>query len=161
MSGLQMRTSPGDPRLYNPNRDVAHHFPSIGRMLVDRLAERRWPELIRPFLQFHGVTEAQLGEGAAALARFFNYCVDVDVDDMRQALNKAGWFALSAPVQFTLCTVLGQLMLGVYFAGIRDATRLGDGPTADVRALLAAADEAHRILSERATDAHCGQTTNQ
>jgi hypothetical protein len=137
---LQMRLNASDLRRYSTDRDVAHNFPSVARLVADRLTEGNFPDFLDGYLRVTGTTNGDLCSAMAAYTRFFTVCMDPDVTDVRMALDQAGWFDVPLPAQLAVCAALGQVMTGVYWQGIRDASTLGSGPPIVVRELVMAGE---------------------
>lgn len=129
MSGpsIQARMSKEDPRLYSVNRDVAHNFGDVMQIVADRLEGEAWPELAE-LLKRHNVTQDELGEACKALCLFVCQATDVPKENMLDCLTRHGWFKIQPEAQIAITAVLGTVILGYYFAGVREATLGGEGP---------------------------------
>jgi len=145
---LQARMSSSDPRLYSPNRDVAHCFPGVVKDLTARMEQSRWAELHK-LLDASGHTDhASQAERAKASAVFLAVMAGA-VNNRKKGLYDvmidAGWFELSPALQVMYMAYLGSIMTGVFFAGVRDASFGGPEPAASVEELVAAGTEMLRI----------------
>ncbi len=129
---IQARMSQNDPRLYNVNRDVAHNGGEILKMVFQRLRDRRWPEL-EEVLDEQLVTDLALSEAVQTLARFLEVSYTEPRLSMEKALASAGWFETLPAAQVAVMATLGAVMMGVHFAGIREATIAGDGPLMGIK----------------------------
>lgn len=144
---LQARLNANDPRWYNVNRDVAHNFAHAIRETARRLDEKCWPELVA-LLENQKVTDEDLGIACQALCQFVASAADNPKETMQQALDRSGWFASPFPAQVAVLAVLGTVLLGYYWIGVRDATVGGVGPTADMDDLRQAGRLCSRLLTE-------------
>lgn len=143
---LQARLSKDDPRLYSANRDVAHNFKAVVEKMAERLEAGQWEALTR-YLADHGVTSDQVGDGMVAFITFVASATQDPKESMAQALERCGWFALPAPVRVSLMATLGTVMTGVYYHGAKEATLGGEGPCADVQALVETGARCSRLMT--------------
>jgi len=119
--------SENDPRLYNVNRDVAHNFEQVAKLVFNRLQNRLWPEL-EEVISSAELTDEEMGQAVEAFALFLASAKDEMRTDMAEALEKAGWFRCKPAAQVAIMATLGTVTLGFHFAGIREATLAGSGP---------------------------------
>ena len=142
---VQVRFEKNDPRLYNVERDVAHNFRFVAMEVAKRLERKPWPEL--DLALKHVPDDPQLGQAAQAFCTFVATAALTPTEDMSAALLRSGWFAVPPSAQVAYMAYLGQVMAGVYFHGVREATIGGQGPCSQVDDLLAAGREASRFMS--------------
>lgn len=112
---------------YNINRDLAHNWTKIANFIAVRLEDGLWPELA-DLLKREGVTMDDLGEGCKVYCTFIGTAADDPKEDVRDALDRCGWFKLSPVVQIALMATLGTIVTGMQFNGVREATLGGEGP---------------------------------
>ena len=143
---LQARMSEGDPRLYNPNRDVAHNFADVVREVAARLEDGKWPA-VAAMLARDGVSEEQLGQACAAFCTFVASSAEIPKERMGDALTRSGWFAVPEPAQIAYMAYLGTVMSGYFFAGVREATLQGVGPAQTCQDLRAVGARASKIMT--------------
>jgi len=143
---LQARLSENDPRLYNSYRDVAHCFGDVMREVAARLEDRRWPEL-DAILTKEGITMDQLGDACAAACTFVQTATELPKEKMHEALERSGWWKVPAPAQMALCAMIGTVMFGYFYAGVREATLGGQGPCQTFQDLRAFGSHAQALLS--------------
>lgn len=132
---LQARLPTSPDRLYSAARDVAHNFPEIAQVLANRLSSDRW----RPLSDFRRdqlVTDHDLDAACSAFIQFVAYANDKEHKSMEDAINKSGWLLVNPAAQVIVMAHLGLLMSGVYYAGVRDASVVGDKPLATIQELV-------------------------
>lgn len=142
---LQARLSESDPRLYNANRDVAHNFREVVMEIADRLENERWPEL-KAILDREGTTMDELGKACEAYCRFVAGATHNAKESMVDVLARSGWWDVSPAAQVAYMSVLGTVISGYYFAGAREATLGGVGPTLRYEDLAARGGECARLM---------------
>lgn len=145
---IQHRPRDGsDSRWYNPNRDLAYNWQHLSQAALDQLATTNWKPWFKEYFEFARVTEADIGAGAEALAKFFQFVCHPDVDGPRKAFEMAGWFELKPAVQVALWMKLGQVATMAFFSAIRDVTPDSDAPPLDMAGLLDSARKANFELT--------------
>lgn len=145
---LQARLGPNsDTRLYNANRDLAHNFKQLATEVADRLEDQRWAEL-QAYLDSRQVTQDDLGEACAAFCQFIaGQAMEKPppgvkpVELMRQELEESGWLDTKPEAQIAVMATLGSVVLGVHWAGVREATLGGEGPALSLRELASYGQE--------------------
>lgn len=144
---LQMRPSSGG-RAYSPTRDLAWNFPVLVKHALHQMGETDWEAWFGDYLRHTNTTEEDLGKVAKAMALAFNYMLETDIKTPGEALQKAGFFDTPAPAQMAVCSKIAQVMVGAYFAGVRDALSQNDNAPPEVTALVAAGEEVARAFSK-------------
>lgn len=145
---LQARFSANDNRLYRPERDVAHNFGSIAMAVAQRLEELdNNPGALAEFKQHFKVTDDQLGEACAAFCKFVASAADPESKSMAQSLDKSGWFGVSEPAQFLYMALLGTVISGVYWAGVREASIANYSPCENYQELAKHGIETSRLMA--------------
>ena len=143
--GLQARMSENDPRLYNSYRDVAHNFGDVVREVAGRLEDERWPALAE-YLKSKGITEDELGEACKSLCVFVQ-APPVKGETMQSSLEAAGWWKLKEPAQVAVCSLIGTVIMGMAWAGIREATMGGKGPAMNYQDLRDRGSQCAKLIS--------------
>jgi hypothetical protein len=143
---LQARASQWDHRLYNINRDVAHNFGDVMREVAARLEDERWPAL-KEVCDRYFVTQDDLGAACQAFCIFVASSTDVKRESMGACLARAGWDKVPEVAQIALMAIIGTVVSGYYFAGVREATIDGNGPTATYQDLRDAGSRCSRELA--------------
>lgn len=144
---IQTRKEGGDGRWFSPDRDLAYAWPMLARTALDQLATTNWKPWFEEYFKFASVTEADIGAGAEALAKFFQFVCHPDVDGPRKAFEMAGWFGLKPAVQVALWMKLGQVCTMAFFTAIRDVTMENEAPPLDMKGLLDSARRANFELT--------------
>ncbi len=134
---LQARFAQGDPRLYSVSRDVAHNFQFIALEVARRLRDNRWPAL-EELCAAHGVSAEELGAACQAFCSFVAGVLERPGETMEEGIRRSGFLAARGEAQVAFMACLGQVVAGVYWAGLREATAGGSTPPLDCAALAAA-----------------------
>jgi hypothetical protein len=143
---IQARLSKEDPRLYNPNRDVAHNFRQVIERVAGRLEDKLWPDLTA-ILKREKVSMNDLGDACAALCKFIVPDSDEMKLSMQECLDRSGWFRTPGGAQVAVMAILGTVLLGYHFAGVREATIQGEGPVLSLQGLAERGEEAARYVA--------------
>ncbi len=125
---LNARMTQGDPRLYNVNRDVAHNFEYVIQEVSSCVEKGKWGALTN-LAKDNKVTDEQLGQCCAALCRFIAVQADNPKESMAACLARCGFLDLPEIARVVIAAYLGNIMLGMHFAGVRETTISGVGPT--------------------------------
>lgn len=117
----QMIIPPGKAtRLYNPSRDLAYLYVPLLRTVADSLEDNTWAPALEVLKQ-HEVTMDELGEACKKYIEFFQLAASGEGSpDCVDALEKCGWFELRPVVHLAFCAVVGRLITGMTYSGIRD-----------------------------------------
>ena len=142
---LQARLSQDDRRLYNTNRDVAHCFGDMMREVAARLEDERWKDLA-DLLKREMVGMDELGEACEAYCLFVASSVEDPKETMEEALHRTGWFKMSHTAQVAVMAMLGTVVSGYFFHGVREATLGGEGPASTLQDLRASGSRCSRLL---------------
>jgi hypothetical protein len=124
-----------DPRLYNPNRDVAHNALEVLQEVRKRLAADKWPAMAE-ILARAQVTPQHAERGLQALSSFLTGSLEVPKETMYQGLVRAGWFEVPEAVNIAVLAHLGAILLGMQWGGIREATLRGVGPLSNCASVV-------------------------
>ena len=144
---IQARMSEKDPRLYNVNRDLAHNFEFIVKLVAGRLEDDLWPELAE-LLKDRGVSQSELGEACVAYCRFIATEVKDPKEGVQEAMERSGWFQVRPEAQIAFMALLGTVVSGIQFHGVREATLGGEGPAQTLPELLEVGKETSLLLSQ-------------
>lgn len=123
---LNARMSQQDPRLYSPNRDVAHNFGEIIMEVAKRCEEGNW-DTLREYAKEKGLTDEDLGKVCQAVCQFVAKDPEKG-ESMAVGLSKSGFLDLPPAGRVVVMAYLGVVTLGVHWAGVREATINGVGP---------------------------------
>lgn len=144
--GLQARLSEHDDRLYNPGRDVAHCFGDVMREVAARLEDGKWA-FLNDLLKEKGVTQDQLGLACKAACEFVATATADKKEKMGPALARAGFWDVPELANVALCAVMGTVLMGYFWVGVREATLGGKGPCLTYQDLRAAGERCHRAMT--------------
>lgn len=145
--GMQARMSSSDGRLYNPSRDVAHHFVDVAKMVIAKIEQPgQWPSLAR-HIDECDLTDEELGIACKAFVDYVASVVDHPNEKMHDALHRCGWNSVSEDAMFAVMAVLGSISMGIYWTGAREATLNDEGPGITARELTADAKEIADIMT--------------
>lgn len=131
---LNARMSQSDPRLYNVNRDVAHNFDFVIQEVAKALETGRW-EALTKLAEERSVTDEALGRCCEALIKFMGVQADNPKESMAACLARCGFLDLPETARVIVMAYLGQVTLGIHWAGVREATMNGTGPALTYRKL--------------------------
>lgn len=155
-------------QFYNPARDWAYNYPALVECVISAFNRNYWPELRAQLLHVwlfengeltHEEADAEswneLCKAKDAYCAFLSACAGQQNphETMEQVLEKSGLLACHPMARATWLAMLGEVMTGQLFVGLRDITELGAGPSPGVQKitetndLLAGGMEARRILN--------------
>lgn len=143
--GLQARMSEADPRLYNPNRDVAHNFADVMREVASRLEDGNWA-FLAALLEEKGVSQDDLGRACQAACRWVASATENPKEKMGDCLVRCGFWDVPELANVALMAVVGTVLFGYYWVGVREATLGGQGPTLTCQDLREAGRQAHQAM---------------
>ncbi len=146
-NSIQARMSKEDPRLYNVNRDLAHNFQRVAEMVAGRLEDELWPDLAA-ILKREGINQYDLGAACESFCIFVGSSFERPEEDMTQALERCGWMQLKPGAQVAVMACLGTVVLGMHFAGVREATLGGEGPAMSLKALHDYGKQSSALITE-------------
>lgn len=137
---MQARMSAGDNRLYNPGRDVAHHFKEVMETVAARLENTaQWFEL-SAILKQNGTTDEDLGEACAAYCRYLVASANDPKLPMVKAIEQSGFFNTQPAAQVAVMAMIGTVYAGIQHVGVREATLDKVGPLYDAKSLVKEAE---------------------
>lgn len=137
---MQMRLTQNDSRLYSPDRDLAHNFDKVMLLVGEAIEKAQWP-MLSQLAKLHAITDEELGQACVAVCRFVLEQKDQPTATMYQCLQSVGFFALPEVSRVIVMAYLGKIILGMHFAGVREATLGTNSPVAGYGDLTAAAAE--------------------
>lgn len=143
---LQARLTEHDPRLYSVNRDLGHNFKEVMGHVLDRLKNRKWPEL-EEFLVELKVPDEEVGKAFDALCLFIGRAQEDMRVPFQESLERSGWYQTHPGAQVAVMAILGTVILGYHWTGVREATLGGEGPAMSLQALAAEGGQLARYLA--------------
>jgi hypothetical protein len=143
---------PVDRRFWSPNRDLAYSGPPLIGAALEALDEDRWEPWVRELFKVSGVTLRDIGAAAKAVRVLFEMAQDINVKDVRVALEACGLTELRPAARTAVLAKIGQYFLGAVFDGIRDVA-LVDEPdpfrVTNLESLLRTAAAVEERLTEK------------
>lgn len=131
---LNARMTANDARLYNPNRDVAHNFDQVIMEVAGRCERGTW-DVLAELARDHGVGDEVLGRACQTLCRFVATQADDPKESMAAGLARCGFLDLPPVARVIVTAYIGTVILGMSWAGVREATLGGVGPALSYRKL--------------------------
>ncbi len=144
---LQMLLNNGDPRLVCPKRDVAHNTEFVLKEMAGRIQSRTCP-LLNILVDKHNISEDEILVGLKALIHTFAFCLHHPEMDYYQTVVESGLLNISLEAQALLMAAYGQILFGIAWQGMREATAGGNRPPLDTAGLV-------RIAAELACSPAC------
>ena len=143
---LQTRFTDSDERFYDVNRDFAHCFDQVAMEVAGRLEDERWEPLVK-YLKEQGITQDELGQACQAFCEFVGTATEDRTESMADVLKRVGWFNVPEPAQVAFLAYTGQVLLGMFFKGRRDATLLDDSGMSSIQGLRTYGRYASKLIS--------------
>jgi hypothetical protein len=149
--------------MYAPSRDFALNYPQMVRMVVGCFNQEYWPELYSQYLACWALANdklpaavsatdnlqafAELEEAKNAYCAFLNQACVAEPQSCDQALEASGWLAQTTAAQTAWLAMLGQVLTGQLYQGIRDVQRVPGEVPATIEELLAAGQHVRRRMN--------------
>jgi len=118
-----------DPRLYSPQRDIAHTFPFMFRVIARRMNADCLYEPMKKLCEARGVDKADIAQATVSLVHFLRSAAERPGEEMEALLDRCGFLDTPPEAQATIVAEIGLITLGSYFTGVREAS-LGDADPA-------------------------------
>lgn len=135
MSLQAKMAQPHDPRLYSPNRDVAHNFDYVIMEVAKRCELQPW-SILQTIAMAYEVSQEDLGRACQCLCLFVMTNTADRKESMAQGLSRCGFFDLKPAARVIVMTYMGTIALGMHWAGVRETTLGGNGPLLDYHNLV-------------------------
>jgi len=173
--GIQFNVQKGGD-MYAPSRDFAHNYPRMIEQVVRCFNQDYWPELYKLYVECYTSSKHrgdgyEIGAGASEEAfailektkdvycKFINESYKRPGECCDDVLQRVGWLDLPVAAQVTWLAMLGQVMTGQLFAGVRDLYMGGETP-ADFDVLMAAGHDARRAMNKIDKSVEVARDTN-
>jgi hypothetical protein len=133
-------TGPGG-LMYAPARDFAYNYPQMVACVRNAFNKETWPELLRLLTRYdeamtgvgHELTYdgyedrvwASLHEANVKFCAFLNICCQDSNEDFYAVLERSGWPDVPETGKVGWLAMLGLVMMGQLFQGLRDITKEG------------------------------------
>jgi hypothetical protein len=126
-----------------PPGDVLNFWPTLLRVALDRMKPEHRPPYLKAMVEEHGISEQVLFDTMARYIRALKLAsLDPDVNTLDIACAREGFVLCPRAAQAMIFMVIGELTTGIYIAGIKDTTPLGEnGIRDDVESLVWAAEQ--------------------
>jgi hypothetical protein len=140
---MRPKVMPGKHATYWPAGDVLNFWPILLLRALERMKPEHRPPYLKVHLEHHGVSEYVLFETMARYIRAMKLVhLDPDVDSLDVACEREGFTRSPSPAQAAVFMVIGEMTTGIYVAGIKNTTPLGEnGIRDDVETLVWAAEQ--------------------
>lgn len=156
---LSYNIHPGG-KMYAPARDFAYNYPEMLSCIIRCFNTEKWPELLDvttearfpvgpdPAMTLEERKEATWDEICTAkdvYCEFLKICCEDPAENEDDVLRRAGWFDLHPAIQMSFLAMMGVVMTGQFFQGLRDVTPGGTVPS-EIAKLLQAGDNARKAM---------------
>jgi hypothetical protein len=148
MLRMRPKVLPGPRSTYWPPGDVINFWPTLLRVATERLTPQARPPYLKTMLEQNAVTDHVLMDTMVRYIRAMKLVhVDPDVVSLDVACAREGFAMSPAAAQAAVFMVIGELTTGIYIAGIKDTTPMGEnGIRDDVESLVWAAEQQAQSL---------------
>ena len=152
--------------MYAPSRDFAYNYPRMITTIINCFSQNYWPELYNTYLEMyrvaHDIDELEfevngdrynntafdeLEKAKDVYCAFINEAHEDKAQGCTDALGEVGWGDVPTPAQVTWLAMLGQVVTGQLFQGIRDMRREDGTKSAEIEELLEAGHDARRFMN--------------
>ena len=143
MIRMRPKRMAGKHATYWPPGDVLNFWPTLLRVALERMKPEHRPPYLQAMIEHHGISELTLFETMARYIRAIKLAhLDPDVNSLDVACAREGFVLCPKPAQAAVFMVIGELTTGIYIAGVKDTTPLGEnGIRDDVESLVWAAEQ--------------------
>jgi hypothetical protein len=148
MIRMRPKSLPGPRSTYWPPGDVLNFWPTLLRVALERMQPQCRPPYLKAMLEQNAVTDQVLMDTMGRYIKALKLVhVDPDVASLDVACAREG-FVLSPPAaQAAVFMIIGELTTGIYIAGVKDTTPMGEnGIRDDVESLVWAAEQQTQAL---------------
>jgi hypothetical protein len=143
MIRMRPKVLPGPRSTYWPPGDIINFWRTLLRVALERMLPQHQPPYLKAMLAQNAVTDHVLMDTMARYIRAMKLVHDdPDITSLDAACAREG-FVLSPPAaQAAVFMVIGELTTGIYIAGVKDTTPMGEnGVRDDVESLVWAAEQ--------------------
>ena len=148
--------------MYAPARDFAHNYPAMIQSIIRAFNTDYWPALFgwlaEEYMRLNPDDTAEDCQNGAfddleaakdVYCKFLSSCCEDPEESVEDVLTRAGWNQVPLPVQMAWFSMMGQVMTGQLFAGVRDLTPLGGkgGKIEEIKHFIEAGQKARRELN--------------
>jgi hypothetical protein len=138
--GISLRPKGSGGEMYAPARDFAYNYPQMLKCIVDAFNKDYWPDLLEDmgddekFDYLAGGDNPkdyvweQTQKAEEAYCKFVSICTDDSEENVHDVLERSGFAEVDIRGQITFLAMMGQVMTGQLFAGLRDVTPADASP---------------------------------
>lgn len=128
-ANLVLKDDQGRDLRVNPARDIAHFWGQLMAQAMARLDdEELWPAALKPHLKAAGITTELMVQGGLAFVEAMRMACRRGTEKPADALHKSGFLTFHPLIQVAICARIGQVGMGAWWEGIRDAAVEGTIP---------------------------------
>ena len=160
--GLQLRPKGSDGPLYNPDRDFAYSHTSMIQCVINAFNSDRWPYVFDSLLALvpkdswdtkYTPTDAEhadkcweeLVKAKDVYCELCNICCEDSDESYEDVVARSGWGDVPGPYRVAWLSMLGVVMTGQLFTGLRDVTAEDTPRSTHVEDLLKHSHESRLI----------------
>jgi len=160
-------TGPGG-LMYAPARDFAYNYPQMVACVRNAFSKETWQELIRLLTvyekaiaavdherQCEGYTERvwdQLCEVNDRFCAFLNISCQDSAESFFDVLDRSGWSTASDTGKVGWLAMLGLVMMGQLFQGLRDITKEGATAPSCMSELLKSGFDSVKVFNQQTSE---------
>jgi hypothetical protein len=135
---------------YWPPGDVLNFFPKLMEAVVHRLLPENRPRFLRGFLEEKRISPEEAHRTLKLFIEAIKLAhLDPDIHSLDVACARTGFSLCPQEAQAAVFMLMGELTAGIYIAGVKDSTPLGEnGVRDDVETLVWAAEQHVQRLRE-------------
>lgn len=141
---------------YSPERDFSYNYPRMVSCVIRSFNVEYWPALLEVLAKdYPGGKDAlwqEVCKAKDAYCEFLNSCCQDPAEKVGDVLDRAGFTALPEEAKIAWSAMLGEVVTGQIFQGVRDVTAQGTQSSSIVK-LLNAGMEAAKYINKAPTDA--------
>jgi hypothetical protein len=114
--------------MYCPERDFAYNYPRMVSCVIRAFNSELWPELLETLNKGYDGENLwdEVCQAKERFCQFLDTCCQDPTENVEAVLKRSGFLDLHPSAQIAWCAMLGQVMTGQLFQGIRDVTTQGE-----------------------------------
>lgn len=128
---------------YWPPGDILNFWPTLLRVASERLMPQCRPPYLQKLFEHNAIADDVIQTTMLRYIRAMKLAhLDPDVTSLEVACTREGFYLSPPAAQAAVFMLIGELATGVYIAGVKDTTPLGEnGIRDDVESLVWAAEQ--------------------
>lgn len=139
---------------YAPARDYAYNYPQMIQSIIRAFNKDYWPDMLKTLAEARTDCTAEdfeplwedVCKAKDCFCEFINIICQDPEENVEQVLERSGFTKLCPAAQIAWMAMMGQVMTGQLFMGIRDITGMGE-QHASVLELLQVGHNARRLMN--------------